>query len=145
MQRNLCDRPAARLGSQISVDVLLGDPLGRASQPRLDDHFFEILDGDLLEADQDCRVPVEVWGREEDVWVISEQRLLGAQVLYARTEDRAGRRVVAQGAEIRGPERTLPDKSLVADTPKGKAARRSFAALRQREGDSTDIVPTGHA
>ena len=92
----------------MSVDVVLGDSLGSTSQPRLDDHFFEVRDGDRLEADQDRRIPVEVRGREEDSWISGDKRLLCPQVLYSRTKNRTGRCVVPEGADVRGPKRPLP-------------------------------------
>ena len=66
-----------------SVDVLSSKPLGRTIQPRLDDYFLEVVDGDLVETHQDRRVTVEVRCGEEDVRVIGEKGLLGDEVLYS--------------------------------------------------------------
>jgi hypothetical protein len=108
--------------AEVSIDVVLNKPLRRPSQPRLDNHFFEVFDGDRIQANQDRGVTVEVWGGEEDLWIISEKRLLRDEVLHSRTEDRARWRVVAEGAEVRPAERSFPHKSLVPHTPRGKLA-----------------------
>src|SRR5438876_445320 len=84
--------PAA-CGPTRGADRLLGgvplrDALGRAREPGLDDHFVELLDRDLVEADEHGRIAVEVRRREEDARVVGEHRLLRDQVLDARTEDR---------------------------------------------------------
>src|ERR1700727_3468230 len=77
-------------------DVLAGDPLWRPGQPRLDDQLLKLDRADPREHDQDHRVPVEMRGGEVDRRVVGQQRLFGGQVLDPRSEDRAGRRLVAE-------------------------------------------------
>ncbi len=73
--------PAPLTPTQVSFGVLLRQPLRRLEQPRLDDRLLELADTDLLQADEDRRVPVEVRRREIDAGVVGEQRLLRARVL----------------------------------------------------------------
>jgi len=124
--------------------VFLGRSLGCSCQPRLDDHLFEVLHRDGFEAHQHGRETIEVWSREKDAWIVGEKRLLGDDVLDPSTQNRAVRRIVAEGAHVGGPKRTLPDESLVPNAPGGKATGRSFTCLWQREGDPTDVVPTSY-
>ena len=83
-------------------------------------------------------------GREENGWLIGEERLLGAEVLNSRAEDRTGRRLSAKRAEVCSAKRALPDECSVPYEPRRKAARHSFAGLWQRKGNPTDVVPAGH-
>src|SRR5207237_10221706 len=80
-------RRSARL-PEVDVD----EPLGGAREPGLGDELAEVLDGQALQAREDRRVAIEVWGGEEDARVIGEQRLLGPDVLHARGQDRPRRR-----------------------------------------------------
>ena len=92
----------------MAQDVFVGESLGCACEPRVNNQFAQLVERDQVKADENRRVPVEVRGREVDLGVVGEQRVLGAEMLYPRTEDRAGGCAVAEGAKVCGAQRTFP-------------------------------------
>ena len=133
------DRALAQL-----FQVRLDQPLRRPREPRLGDQLVQVLDRDALQAREDRRVAVEVWGREEDVRVIGEERLLGAEVLHAGTHDRSVGGAVPEGFDFPSAKGALPHEQLVLDTPLAPIARQALARLGQREREPADILPTCH-
>ena len=57
----------------------------------------------------------------------------------------SGRWARRRRAEVRGAKRPLPDKGLVPHLPRGQVACRPLTGLWQRQGDSANVVPVGHA
>ncbi len=98
---------------------------------------------DAVDAQQDRRGALE-WGGEEDAWILREQRLLRAEVLHVRPQDRAGMDVARERLDLLGSQRALPHEQLVLDEPAPRLALDLLARLRQRERDAPDVLPAGH-
>jgi len=125
----------------MGIDVLLGQPLGRSGKPRLDNELFQFVDADPVEAHEDRRVPVKVRRCEVDARLIGEKRFFRTEVLDTSSQDRSCRRRLAEGAEVRRPQRPLPDEPFGAHPPEGETARGLLAGFRQIESNSTHILP----
>src|SRR5439155_21374341 len=136
----------ARAGGARSArvrEVGVDEPLRRAREPGLGDKLAEVLDGQALQARENRRVAIEVWGGEEDARVIGEQRLLGPDVLDTRGQDRPGRRGRAESLDFLAPQRALPHEQLVLHPPLAHAVRDPLARLWQRPRDPPHVIP-GH-
>src|SRR2546421_1048005 len=132
--------------SRARVQVLLGQALRCPVEPRLDDQLGEVRLVDLLQPHEDRRVPVEVRGREVDVGVLGEQRVLSPEVGYPRAQDRSLRSVVAQRLEVRPAQRPLPHEALVPNPPLQRPLVRGLLDhVRQGQADPVYVVPGGHA
>src|SRR6266852_1389859 len=85
-----------------------------------------------------------MWSGEEDIRIVGQKRLLRAKMLHPHPEDRAIGRFVTKSSKVGGAKRALPHESLVPYSPEGEAARGHLAGLRQRECDTTHVLPAGH-
>src|SRR5439155_15283503 len=132
--------PRARsiLRGHLRAQEALARALGRPGEPGLDHDFGELVDADPIQAHEDRGRAAEVRGREVDARIVGEQRLLGAEVLDASTEDRALRRLLAESLDFSASQRSLPHEQLVRDAPLAETARDPLARLRQRERQATD-------
>ncbi len=89
-----------------------------------------MLERDAFEANQYGGITVEVGSREEDAFVLGEERLFLAEVADHGAEHRALRCPVAERLEVGFAQRPLPGEQLVLDPPLGVAPRFAFARLR---------------
>ena len=126
------------------AQVGLDQPPRRARQPPLGDHLVEVLHRYLVQPHEDRRVAVEVRRGEEHAGPVGEQRLLRADVLDPRAQDRSVRSVVAERLDFLRAQRTLPHEQFVVYAPLTTAARDAFIGLGQRERDPAYVLPGGH-
>src|SRR5690606_13973695 len=91
-----------------SLRELGGEALRRADEPGLGDELLQLVGADPFKADEDGREAVEVRGREIDLRVVRDERLLGADVRHVGAEDRAAGRGVAQRGQVGPAERAVP-------------------------------------
>ena len=107
----LCAAGSGSLGPTLQVLFHISgrELLRSAAKPSLDHQLLELLERDRVKPYEDGRVSVKVRRGEENVRVVGEKSLLGDQVLDPRAQDRPARRGVAEGAEVGGAERPLPD------------------------------------
>jgi hypothetical protein len=83
--------------------VLRRQPFGRPIEPRLDDQFLEVLDGDLLQPHQHCPVAIEMRRGEVHIRLLDEKRLLHPFVSDPSIQNRAvGSRGAKSSEELPG-------------------------------------------
>jgi len=68
--------------------------------------------------------------REEDSGIVGQQRLLRAEVLHPRAENRPGGRRFAERANVRRAQWALPHEEFVANPPGAVIMQRAFVGVR---------------
>src|SRR5581483_1104234 len=81
---------------------------------------------------------------EVDLGVVGDQRLLRTEVLDPHPRDRAVRSRVAQCAQVRLAQGTLPHERLVAHPPGVVAPLRPLAGLGEAQRDPANVVEASH-
>src|SRR5919201_130172 len=93
-----------------------------AGQPAIDERFPERGPRDLLQLEQDRRIPVEMGNREEGLGLCREHRLLLDEIVHANREDGSiGWIHLAETSDVGLSERPLPRECVSRDAPRAIA------------------------
>ncbi len=122
-------------------DVVACQALRRSRQPCFYDQLPQFVERDALQTHKHGGVAVEMWGGEVDVGRVGDQSVFGLEVLDPGPEDRTLGRRIAEGSQVGLTQRTFPDEPLVVHMPTLAAVYEALVGVRQREGDSPDVVP----
>lgn len=114
-----------------------------AGQPAVDDRFPQRWPRDLLQLDQDRRIPVEMGNREEGLGLPlrrEHRRLLDEIVDTYREDGPIGCGLLAEAPDVGLAERPLPGERLPDHAPRAIAVPFSLCDLRQAGCDPRNVA-----